>query len=89
MWILTLLLLLLCSVVIISLSYELLSAPDPVGSWEAYLALLYGTGVLSIGLMSVGMLLTLRAPSIDRLLGSLDRSYRLHKWIGILGVLSA
>lgn len=86
MWILTLLLL-LCSVVLISLPYELLSAPDPVGSWEAYLALLYGTGVLSIGLMSVGMLLALRAPSIDRLLGGLDRSYRLHKWIGILGVL--
>lgn len=86
MWIVVLLLLLLCTVVMISLPYDLLSAPAPNGSWETYLALLYGTGVVSIGLMSVTMLLALRAPSIDKLLGGLDRSYRLHKWIGILGV---
>jgi len=88
MWIAVLVIFLLGGVVIVSLPYELLSAPDPAGSWEAYLALLYGTGALSVGSMSVAMLLALRAPLMDRLLGGLDRSYRVHKWLGILGVLA-
>lgn len=67
------------STVVISLPYDLLSAPEPIGSWEAYLAVLYGTGVVSIGSMAVGMQLALRLPFTDRLLGGLDRSYWAHK----------
>ncbi len=88
MWALVLVLLFLSGIVIVSLPYEQLASPGPVGSWEAYLALLYGTGVLAIGLMSFAMLLALRPPWLDKLLGGLDRSYRVHKWLGILGVLS-
>lgn len=67
------------STVVISLPYDLLSAPEPIGSWEAYLAVLYGTGVVSIESMAVGMQLALRLPFTDRLLGGLDRSYWAHK----------
>ncbi|MEP3331050.1 ferric reductase-like transmembrane domain-containing protein [Sedimentitalea sp.] len=41
------------------------------------------SGVLSIGAMSVAMILATRAPLIDRWLNGLDKSYRLHKWLGI------
>lgn len=41
------------------------------------------TGVIAMGVMSVGMLLALRPVSIEPWLGGLDKSYRLHKWLGI------
>ncbi|MDR1423653.1 MAG: ferric reductase-like transmembrane domain-containing protein [Azoarcus sp.] len=41
------------------------------------------TGVLAFGAMCAGMILALRPVSIEPFLGGLDKSYRLHKWLGI------
>ncbi len=41
------------------------------------------TGILAIGAMSVAMLLATRPVVIESLLGGLDKSYRLHKWLGV------
>jgi predicted ferric reductase len=46
-------------------------------------ALINYTGILAIGAMSVGMMLALRPVSVEPLLGGLDKSYRLHKWLGV------
>ncbi len=47
------------------------------------------TGILSIGVMSTGMMLALRPVRMEPLLGGLDKSYRLHKWLGITGLVVA
>lgn len=44
------------------------------------------TGLLSIALMSLAMLLSTRPRWLEKPLGGLDRIYRLHKWSGILAV---
>ena len=44
------------------------------------------TGLLSISLMSLSMLLATRPSWLEKPLGGLDRMYRLHKWAGILAV---
>ena len=41
------------------------------------------TGVLAIGAMSVILVLAARPAWAERWLGGLDKSYRLHKWLGI------
>ena len=41
------------------------------------------TGILAIGVMSVGMFLAIRPIRLEPFLGGLDKSYRLHKWLGI------
>jgi predicted ferric reductase len=43
------------------------------------------TGLLSIALMSLAMVLATRPAWLERPLGGMDRAYRLHKWAGILG----
>lgn len=47
------------------------------------------TGIIGIGVMSVGMLLALRPVRLEPLLGGLDKAYRLHKWLGITGLVMA
>ncbi len=69
-----------------SLPYDALFGLPAGNRWELYLALLYGTGVVSIVLMSVAMVLALRLPVADRLLGGLDRCYRAHRWAALLGL---
>jgi predicted ferric reductase len=44
------------------------------------------TGVLGIGVMSVAMLLAIRPVVLERRLHGLDKMYRLHKWLGITGL---
>ena len=44
------------------------------------------TGVIGIGVMSVGMMLALRPVRVEPLLDGLDKTYRLHKWLGITGL---
>lgn len=44
------------------------------------------SGLLGIGVMSLGMILTLRPRRLETLLGGLDKMYRLHKWMGIAGL---
>ena len=49
---------------------------------------LYLTGVWSVGMMSLIMLLALRQPWQERLVGGLDQVYRLHKWAGIAAAIA-
>ncbi|MFM9925157.1 ferric reductase-like transmembrane domain-containing protein [Variovorax sp. H27-G14] len=41
------------------------------------------TGMLSIGTMSMALVLAVRPMGLEQWLGGLDRIYRLHKWLGI------
>lgn len=53
------------------------------GLWHWRQHTIYLTGLWSIGLMSLIMLLAMRLPVAERLLGGMDQVYRLHKWAGI------
>ncbi|MCD8516918.1 MAG: ferric reductase-like transmembrane domain-containing protein [Burkholderiaceae bacterium] len=57
--------------------------------WALRKSLLYYSGIIAIGMMSVGMILAMRLQSIESLLGGLDKHYRLHKWLGISAVIAA
>ncbi len=59
------------------------------GAWELRRQLLYLSGLLSIGLMALTLLLALRLPMAERLLGGMDQVYRLHKWAGVGAALAA
>ena len=50
-------------------------------------SLLNGTGILAIGTMSLAMILATRWRLVERWLGGLDKDYRLHKWMGIAGLI--
>ncbi len=47
------------------------------------------SGVLAMGSMSVAMILALRPRWPERWFGGLDKMYRLHKWLGISGLVLA
>jgi len=47
------------------------------------------TGVLAMGVMSVAMLLAVRPAWLEHRLHGLDKMYRLHKWLGISGLVLA
>ncbi|WP_417808080.1 ferric reductase-like transmembrane domain-containing protein [Thioclava sp.] len=47
------------------------------------------SGVLSIGAMSVAMILATRASWLEGWLNGLDKSYRLHKWLGISALVTS
>ena len=47
------------------------------------------TGVLGMGVMSVAMLLAVRPAWLEHRLHGLDKMYRLHKWLGISGLVLA
>jgi predicted ferric reductase len=49
-------------------------------------AMLNYTGIMAMGAMSVAMMLAIRPASVESLFGGLDKSYRLHKWLGIAGL---
>ena len=59
------------------------------GGWQLRQHALYLTGLWSISLMALVMLLALRLPLLDRLMGGMDQVYRLHKWTGIAAALTA
>ena len=44
------------------------------------------SGVLGIGVMSLAMVLAIRPVVFEPYLGGLDKMYRLHKWLGISGL---
>ena len=60
-----------------------------LGWWQLRQHTIYLSGLWSIGLMALIMLLALRLPLFDRLMGGMDQVYRLHKWTGIAAALSA
>lgn len=47
------------------------------------------TGIIGIGVMSIAMLLAIRPVWMERPLNGLDKMYRLHKWLGITGLVFA
>lgn len=47
------------------------------------------SGVVAIGFMSIAMILALRPRWPEHWLGGLDKMYRLHKWVGISGLVAA
>lgn len=47
------------------------------------------TGIIAIGVMSVSMVLAMRPVWLESMLGGLDKAYRLHKWLGITGLVLA
>ncbi len=54
--------------------------------WVARTQAIYLTGVWSMGLMSLVMILATRPAWLEPALGGMDRIYRLHKWAGILAI---
>lgn len=52
-------------------------------------AMVYLSGILGIGAMSAGLLLASRRKWLEPWLGGLDKMYRLHKWLGITGLLAS
>ncbi len=69
-------------------------AADPLAltryEWFALrTSLIYYTGIVGIGVMSVAMVLAFRPVVFEPWLGGLDKMYRLHKWLGITGLLMA
>ncbi len=75
------------SIIALAWGWEVLS-PDHLSAgslpWVAYREGLNLTGLLTISLMSLAMVLATRPAWLERPLGGLDRIYRLHKWSGIL-----
>lgn len=69
------------------LSGTLLPAPATFFSIRA-VSVQY-TGVVAIALMSIAMVLATRPRSIEHPLGGLDKMYRLHKWLGVAGLMFA
>jgi predicted ferric reductase len=57
--------------------------------WALRKSLLYYSGIIAIGMMSLTMILAMRLQFIESLLGGLDKHYRLHKWLGISAVIAA
>ena len=45
------------------------------------------TGIMAIAVMSIGMILAIRSVIIEPMLGGLDKTYRLHKWLGVTGLI--
>ena len=41
------------------------------------------TGIVAMGAMAVSLLLALRSVEVEPYVGGLDKSYRLHKWLGV------
>ncbi|MBV7296400.1 ferric reductase-like transmembrane domain-containing protein [Enterovibrio paralichthyis] len=66
----------------------LVAEPDLFGStqffqWRA--AIIQYSGIIAVVLMSLTMVLALRLPFIEQWTRGLDKSYRIHKWLGIGG----
>lgn len=70
---------------------SLFTSESPAASlpWQIYDQALYLSGFLSIGFMSITMMLAMRPAWLESPLKGLDQIYRLHKWSGILAVVFA
>lgn len=64
-----------------------LTITTPGNYWSLRGTLIYGTGLLAIGCMSVAMILAARPVRLEPLLGGLDQFYRVHRKLGIAGAL--
>ncbi len=52
-------------------------------------SLVHFSGIIAMGTISAAMILVIRSTRINGFLGGLDKSYRLHKWLGIAGLITA
>ncbi|MDJ1482646.1 ferric reductase-like transmembrane domain-containing protein [Cytophagaceae bacterium YF14B1] len=57
--------------------------------WEVREQLVYVTGMCTISLMVLSMILSIRVEYITNLTGGLDKTYIVHKWTGIFSTLFA
>lgn len=57
--------------------------------WKLRSALIPGTGYLAMGCMSLAMILAARPARLEKWLGGLDQFYRLHRKLGIAGMMLA
>ncbi len=64
-------------------------ALQPAGFFALRGSVVQLSGVLAMGCMSLAMILALRPRWPERWLGGLDKMYRLHKWLGIGGLVLA
>ncbi|MCM8594887.1 ferric reductase-like transmembrane domain-containing protein [Accumulibacter sp.] len=60
--------------------------PEPLNTFTFRSAFLQYTGIVGIGAMSMAMLLALRPKWLEPWLDGLDKMYRLHKWLGVTGL---
>jgi predicted ferric reductase len=61
----------------------------PYGVFALRTPMIYLTGVLAMGAMSVALILAARPVVFEAGLGGLDKMYRLHKWLGITALVAA
>jgi predicted ferric reductase len=52
-------------------------------------SLIMYTGIIAMGVMSVSMMLAARSAKLESYVGGLDKSYRLHKWLGVAALVMA
>lgn len=69
-------------------------AADPIHSGltpfsRTWLSIVFLTGIVAMGAMSVAMLLAVRSEAVETTLGGLDKGYRLHKWLGVATLIVA
>ncbi len=63
--------------------------PEPLAFFAIRQRMVQYSGVIGIGVMSVAMILATRPKWLEPYLGGLDKTYRLHKWLGIAGLVMA
>jgi len=56
---------------------------------DVRLSLVNYTGIIAMGVMAVSLLLALRSTAMEPHIGGLDKSYRLHKWLGVAALVMA
>jgi predicted ferric reductase len=64
-------------------------ALQPSGFFALRGSMVQLSGIIAITLMSVAMILALRPRWPERWLGGLDKMYRLHRWLGIGGLVAS
>ncbi|CAH1674069.1 Ferric reductase [Hyphomicrobiales bacterium] len=63
--------------------------PSPLTYFSFRTAFVQLTGIIAIGAMSAAMVLAVRPRWLEPHLDGLDKMYRLHKWLGIVGLIAA
>jgi predicted ferric reductase len=69
--------------------YLATSFPEQLSFTQMKDPLLQLSGVLAMGLMSIAMLLATRPRWLEPALNGMDKSYHLHKWLGVTGSIIA
>ncbi|MCW3147438.1 ferric reductase-like transmembrane domain-containing protein [Stutzerimonas stutzeri] len=62
---------------------------EQLGFWPLRTLMVHYSGILGMGAMSVAVFLATRPVRVEPLLDGLDKTYRLHKWLGISALVLA